>query len=796
MSFRLALRTLRRAPWFAVTAIGTIALTIGLAATVFAIVDGVLFKALPYPDSARLFDVVGSSGRPGEGTASLASSDVSYLAAADERIGITAFGASSVTLLSRPDLTFWAATIDEHFFEVLGMQPLIGGFNADHYGGRSTATGLRPAIVSHAFWQQWLGAESGAIGKSVPVTGGGAGLLIVGILPRDFVFPNASGRTRPDILFPRVIPAVAEDRWNRSLSAVMRLRNEIRLDEALSRLGAALAAHVDEYRPQQAFPGPYAAVVLRPLQTQLGRVERPLFRLAFAGSALLILLGAINVAGLLAARTHDRLREMTIRIALGARRKQVAAVVLAEALIVALAGSLLGLGFALLLLSVALSSLPESVLLLKEPAIDWRVVTFAITSSCGVVGILALFPAISASSRSLHARASIGSAVTASRFRTRSLVVVTESAIGIALVVAGSLLLASYVTLRAEDPGFETDRLGVLEVRMPDVVQPQELQARYERVLDRLRQVPGVDGAATIGVPLLENLFSGSVFRQPPGPGRFFASDIPVSGSFFEVAGIALLDGRYPSQRELDTGQPNVVVSDATARAYWPGTRAVGQTLTSADRSVTVVGVVEEARIGAYDDSGGGEIYVPVTMARNAARTFLVRTSNRPGRVMREAAVAVRRDVPEVLLRRAESFDAAVSRSIRLQRFRTIVFTTSAVAGLVLLAVGIAGMAATGVAQRSREIGIRSALGAPARKLIAMIVFDHLRPAAVGVGLGLLLSFWTTRLLSSFVYRVDTHEPALWFAAVVGVLGVGTVAAWVPATRASRVDPMVVLKAE
>jgi predicted permease len=770
-----------------------VALTIALATTVFAVVDGVLFKPLPYPAADRLFNVVGSSGRTGEGTASLAAGDVAYLAFADSRIAVTGFGNSSVTLIARPDLTVWAATVDEHFFEVVGLQPLVGGFTTDHYT-TPTSAGPRPAIVSHAFWQQWLGADSAVIGTTVPVIG--APLLIVGVLPQDFVFPLAFGRARPDVLFPRSQNA-ADDRWNRSLSAVARIRDNITLEEARARLGAALAAHVDEYRPLQVRPGPYTAVVMRPLGTYLGAVERPLFRLAFLGAGLLIVLGAFNAAGLLAARAFDRQREMTIRVALGGGRQDVARVFLAEALVVAITGTVAGLTLAVPLVAVVIRLLPESLLLLKTPAVDWRVTGFAILTSCAVATVLGLVPAIAASRRALSWQMSRGGSVTPQmQSRGRDGVLVAQGAIGIALVVTGSLLLAGYVTLRSENPGFDAEHLGVLEVRTPDIVPPAEFLTRQNRVFDRLRQVPGIERVATVGVPVLENVLIGTRFRPQQGVSRFSGHDIPVSGAFFQIAGLTLLDGRFPTETELDEGQLLAVVSEATARANWPEGRAVGQTLTSPDQTLTVIGVVEEARIGIYDDSGEGEIYLPASMARTSVRVFLLRTTDDPERVLRDAAAAVRRDVPGVLIRRAESFESAISRSIRLHTFRTVLFTTFALAGLTVLAVAIAGIAATAVARRVREIGIRSALGAQRHRLVAMVVFDHLRPTTVGVSLGLLLSWWTTTVLRAYVYSVDVHEPAVWVAATVVVLGITLGAAWIPARRAGSLDPMLILRAE
>ena len=794
MAFRLTLRMLRRAPWYTATVIGTIALSIALAATVFAVVDGVLFKPLPYAAPERLFHLRGSAG-PGQGTASLSPGDVRYLNEADPAIRVSGYGgASGLTHPSRPDLTIWSTAIDDRFFDVLGEYPLVGGFTTEHFKGAPTEP--RPAIVTYAFWRQWLGADAQAVGRTVDMVG--TRLTVVGVLPRDFVVPIASGRVRPDVLVP-LVPSTESllDRWSRSLDAIARVDPGVPVEEARLKLNAALAGRVAEYTPRQVHPGPYVGVAMRPVADHLGATERPLFGVAFAGAMLLVMLGAVNVAGLFAARGRDRERELTIRAALGARRRELARLMMMEALIVGLAGGIIGVMLAPPALNMIYALLPESLLLLKTPAIDWRVIAFALATSVLVVSTFAVIPALILVRNALSQRLSSGSTNTPRlRSWSRGALLAGESAIGMCLVVAGSLALASFIVLRGEDSGFDSKHLAVLEVRTPSAVTPDEVQTLHDRVLDRLRHAGGVAAVATIGVPLLENMFGGSRFDSPSGAVRHFANDVPISGQFFDVAGLTVLDGRVLTAAEVDAGRPVAVVSSATAKAYWPSARAVGQTLKSSEGSVTVVGVVEDARLGSQEENSMGEIYVPRGLSRRSWRVYLLKTAGDPDTVVHDAALGLQRDVSGILVRRAESFDAALLKSVRLQRFRTVLFSVSAAAGLLLLAVGIAGLVATGVARRVREIGIRSALGAQRQQLVRMVIVDHLRPLVAGVAFGLTASWWTTRLLSAYLYRIDAHEPSVWSTAAAALLAVAIGAAWIPARRASSVDPLVVLKAE
>jgi ABC-type antimicrobial peptide transport system permease subunit len=288
-------------------------------------------------------------------------------------------------------------------------------------------------------------------------------------------------------------------------------------------------------------------------------------------------------------------------------------------------------------------------------------------------------------------------------------------------------------------------------------------------------------------------MYGGSSFKLPGGARRHMANDIAISPGFFEVAGLQLLDGRLPTTEEIETGRPVAVVGALTADAYWPGGRAVGQVLESRQGSVAVIGVVEDARLGSQDDDRMGEIY----LARPGQRyAYFLKTAGDPEDVARDVALALRTDVPEVLVRRAESLDAALSKSVRLHRFRMVLFALAGGAALLLVAVGVAGLVATSVVRRMREIGIRAALGARRRQLVSMIVLDHLRPSIAGVLLGGLASWWASGLLRSFLYGIEAHEPLVWAAAIATLLMVSAIAAWLPARRASAVDPIVVLRAE
>jgi putative ABC transport system permease protein len=785
---RFGCRTLVRSKWYAFTAIGTISLTIALSATVFAVVDGVLFKPLPYPESDRIFQVFGVSDAASPPEV-LSSSDLRNLNGADSRLSVTAFGSGvSLTHPDRPDATIWSARIAPNFFDVLGQRPLVGGFTPEDFAAVPVTGSPRPAIVTHSFWRQRLTSNPAAVGQTIDLLG--QRFVIAGILPQDFLFPDSYGRKRPDILMP-------SPRSAGSLTAIVRLGEGISRDDAKARLDAALTSRSAAVPTNSQGPGRFVGVHMRPLSSALGADERPFFSAAFAGAALLILLGAINVAGLSSARRHDRQRELAIRTALGAERGHLVTLLLGESFVIAVSGAAIGLLLANPLLFTALRMLPETLLLMKPPGIDWRVATFAVFAAVLPVVVLALAPAL-AVVREAPAYRLAGGITATPRYRGggRGVILATQSAIGIVLLIGGSLMAASFAAVRAQDVGLDPENMAIVDVRMTQRMTPEDNRARHQRVFDRLRQMPDVVDVAAVDAAVFEQLFMGSQFKVPIAVEGFRAGDYAVSGSFFKIAGLRLLAGRFPTPEEIDANRPLAVVSEETAQKYWPNEPAVGQVLESAhpSRLVTVVGVVGEARWVSQDNPRGGQIYIPRGMSQTFSPVYFLKTSADPNVVVRDLPLVLRRDVPDVVVRRAESLDRAIAQSVRLYRFRTVLFALSAGAALLLLSVGVWGLVASGVARRFREIGIRGALGAQQRQLVAMIMLEHLRPVIAGVSSGLLASWWATRLVTHFLYEIDPHEPFVWMGSVVGLMVVASLAAWLPARRASAVSPSTVLR--
>lgn len=772
---RLTLRTLSRAPWFSGACLGTVALSIALASTVFAIVDGVLFKPLPFPNANELALLGRAEGNPTRRGASFTAADLDAWRQADERLAISAFvinfgigpiAGEEVT----PDTT-WAALVDRAFFDVVGMRPLVGGFSEGDYrrpfaGGQLSA---HPAVISHRLWRRVQ--PQGGLRRDLIHVGDGT-IQVVGVLSPDFVFPSAFARTVPDVLLPFTVTA---DR--RNLQGILRRPAEVSVTMIADRLRGA---------------------VIEPVDAALGLRERHTFRMVFSAVILIVMLASLNVAALLAARGRDRASELAVRAALGASTGRLIQLMLLEALTLAVIGATLGVVAARSLLGLALALLPTGYLLVKPPAIDLRVVAFAMLSSTMTLMAFATWPAVRAA-RSVVFRGirEHGSTPSSARF-WRRLALTGQSALGLLVVLSGTLLVAGFTRLWREDVGFERAGRALVEVTARAIQDSARHVAALDDAVKIASGVPGVEDVSSLSGPFLRNAIAGSAFATPPDASDVIVQDIPVAGRFFETAGIRLVSGRFPTREELEGGRPIAVVSDTVARAFWPDREPLGQVLSGRDASIIVVGVVADIRVvGLEERQKTAEIYFPMRLAgAQRDRVLLIRTTDDGNQVARRAAAAIARERPDLIVTRAESMNTALSTTVKARQFQSLAFGVFAAATIALLAVGTFGIVAMHTAGRRREIGVRIALGASAPGVRRLILFESLLPVFAGVVFGSVVASWTTGLLGSLVYGVGPYDLRLWAAAAACVVGTAALAAWAPALRASRIDPQTVLRTQ
>ncbi|MEX2273729.1 MAG: FtsX-like permease family protein [Vicinamibacterales bacterium] len=817
---KFTLRALRHAPWYAVTIIGVTAVTLALATTVFAVVDGVLFRPLSYPDADRLVTIEPNfqgMTRPELGAGltlaySVSEVDLANWQAAAPDVKLTAFNPSRWAELG-PGVnadTAGMAQVQSNFFDVVGVQPLHGGFSDDDF--LQTAT-QRPVILSHDTWQSRFGGASDVVGRTVVIDPtSGFGLRVVGVMPRGFVFPS----TRADIDFLTPLVSRPEARTNptsRSLSSVIaRLPDWLSPEVFEERLRPALAATAAQFPPRGPRPegwseaywrtqGPYDIADVVPLEAALVRQSGRMFLGVFVAVAVLILIAGANVSSLMTSRASERRRELEVRRALGASPGGIARLWILEVATLLAAGAVLGVLAAVPLLALIVSLLPEQVVLLKPARLDWRAAGFVAMTAVGLCVLVTIAPV----RRSLQAPAGLAKGGASERVRTpgRFLVVGGQVAAVFVLTVLGACLVGSLLAVYGNELPVKTRDVQVVEVRVQGPGRgnrpSDERTQRGERILERLGQLPGVSGAALVAAQLLRGGGWSSSFAPPPGRRRLETVDTwAVTGDFYRVLDLKPIEGRLPTDAERFSSAPLIVVSERVARAYWPNGPAVGHTLIEGFEKApyTVIGVVHDVRWFAWDMESP-MIYGPYgRLSRSSLLTFFVRREGRIGPTIDETLRAVTDADPMVRPFRAAALEDLFRESIRLRRFQSWLFGGFAAAALAVMGVGILGLLAMSTARRTKEIGIRCALGATPRAVTRLLVREQLVAVLAGLAVGGIVAAWAVRLVQGYVYQLSVTDPRIWGAAVLLILLTSLGGAFLPAVRASRADPLTALRTE
>lgn len=786
---RYALRALVRTPWYSATVIGVVALGLTLASTVFAIVDGVLFKPLPYPHAEQLFVLSGVNG----GYAASVRDVGEWAAAVPE----AAFGVFQHVFElgaigeDRPR-EISAAGVDRAFLSVAGVSPVIGGFQPDDF---EPSGGPVPALISYALWQREFGGRTDIIGARLaviaPVNSVGVGLpgvTVAGVLPGDFIFPSTS--IAPDVILPIALtPDHARDRNWSIASALVRVPPDLAAEVLGTRVSAVTAA--------QAFPaaGRNRANGVRAdsLTAWLRRVQIDGFRSAFDLALAVVLLACVNVAGLAVARRRARSREIAVHVALGAGRWALMGLTLREVLLLIAAGWVIAAISTPAVLAGTLHWMPASVAMLKVPVTDWRVLTFA--------AVAAAFAIATTSAAELRTRpeqnSSLGAGrsggATPRRGRMGSLVIGTQVGLASVLAVSGSLVVASMWLAWRQDPGYDTSRTIVLDFTPGGGAIAADRFARVDAFIDACRHIPGVDRVGAIGAPFLHSSYLIPGLRPPAGAAPVEVQSIPVTGDVFEILGLTPFEGRLPIASEAARGSTVVVISERIARAYWPGQPAIGQVLSGSDGSTaTVIGVVREVEYGALGETKAyGQVYSPYRLYPRS--TLLIRTAM-PSETLR----TVLREAPTVGggfgITRASTMTQALAESIGLRIFRGWLFGGFATTAVVICGVGVLGIIAMTAAGRTREMGVRLALGSTRTRIISLILVEQILPIGLGLVAGGLASVWTARFVRGYLYQFTMYDTRLWFVAAAVTVLSALVGGLIPAIRASRVDPIHALR--
>jgi predicted permease len=822
-----AIRSLRRAPWYSTTVIAVIALALALATTVFAVVDGVLFKPLPYADPDRLVaielgfyreDILGGRVWP---------EDLDVWQAAIPDVPLAAVRVVDTTGLERvnePGLGL--AHIRSNLLEVLGVRPFLGGFSQDDLDLlRAERPPIRPVLITYELWQSRFGGELNAIGRLVePQNPSYTPVRIAGVLPAGFVVPAARAA--------RLVMPSAEGhaRSLRDTTVLARLPDGLPVEVFRSRLEAAMqrAATVRGNDGRGTRPD---RAVIRPLDDALEGRLGPVFRGLFAAAALLVLIACLNVSGLMTARCIDRARDIGLRRAIGARATDVIRLLLVEHGLLFAAGAGLGLAASGPLLRFVVGILPTDLHLLKSPEIDARVIVFvtlAMTASLLLASVWPVRRALRSGPQQVIT-AGGGGAVTqrTAGFASRS-ITIGQVVGAVVLVVAGGLLVGSLLRVRANEMGYDADRVVIAELGVATWLNDEVLRSNWDAIrvrtrerlasfLEDLRALPDVEaaGAADVDV-LVGSLIYNSRFDPvgrdssaehglPPGSLMVGASgglNIPVTPGFFEAARVKVIAGRLPTDEELRTGTPVVAVSRSFARQNFESQRAVGQFVVHKPvrpnlPPFEIVGVVEDQRIATWDAPATSTVFTPYARFGGAIGPVVFVRGVRGGRSLADAVLRLAdRERPILRPVRVQTAAAMLGDSVRVRRLQSWLFGAFAVSGLVLAGVGLFGFVAMTMARRTREVGIRMALGATRDRLVAGLMREQLTPVLLGLVAGVGLAALLVRFLESYLYELSIYDARVWGAAMAMVVATTVTGALIPSWRASRVDPIRALRVD
>lgn len=789
--WRQSFRSLRRTPWYSLTVVAVIALTMTLATTVFAFVDGVLFKPLPYAHAEQLY-LVGGPYRM------LASSrEVAEWAAAVPEAPMAMQGqlfTVGSTNESQPT-ALMATEVGPGFFDVLGVQPFIGGFRPEHFrpsGGRV------PVLVSYRLWRRLFGGDTAVIGKPLDLIGPVnhlmrplPGLEIAGVLPRDFALPfNVE---TPDVVMPIALSLEqSSDRHESAAIALVRVPDGVSAESVRTRIDAvARTQGFHDTNDDFGNTGKSPDVSMYHIVEMLTLFTKSSFTTAFVAAAVLVVIAVINVASLAVARGRQRRAELALRQALGASRWHLAGLALRETAPLIAVGAGLGLLGAQPLINVVTAVIGR-IALLKTPAVDARVVTFsAITAVVQALVVVALM------TRAMPANAVAeavgrGAAVTGRRRWFSFSLVSLQVALTMVLAIGGALVTGSLWWAWQQDPGIDPERVIAIDVTTGGG-SSAERSARMSAVVDRVKATPGIENLASVGFKFLSRGYLYYTFTWPDGAPTEREEPILVGGDFFATLGIRALEGRLPDATDLERDADLAVLSDRVARKHWPGQSALGQTFKVQTETYRVVAVVPDARLNSLDDATYGQVYLPF---RTVPAVLLVKARSNPDRLLRSLVAEIRSVGPPVGVTRAVTLREAYGRALQPRTFYTWFFGGFAACALVIVAVGILGLLAMTSAMRTREMGIRLALGATADGLVGLLMREQLRAVVVGLVAGAGLAAWAVRFMKAYLYQFTVYDTRIWSMAILTILFTATLGAALPSWRASRVDPVKALRVD
>ncbi|TMP90751.1 MAG: ABC transporter permease [Verrucomicrobia bacterium] len=793
------LRMLVKNPSFTIVAVLALALGIGANSAIFSVVNTVLLRPLPYKNPGRLvmlWEEATHLGFPKN-----TPSPANFI---DWRAQNTVFEAMAAMVERSFNLTgvgeperFDGRRVSANLFDLLGVQPQLGrAFRAEE-----DKPGSRVVILSNGLWQHRFGGDPRVIGQAVSLNG--ESYTVIGVMPGSFQFP-----TRRDQLWvPLAFDAKeAASRGNHFLEVIARMKPGVTLQQAQAEMSTIAARLAQQYPEENLRVGS----VVTALQEQVVGDIKPALLVLLGAVGFVLLIACANVANLLLARAAARQKEIALRLALGAGRSRLTRQFLTESVLLAVIGGAVGLLLSIAGLRVLKTFIPDTISQAQAISIDAKVLVFTGLVALVTGIIFGLAPAMQVSHLDINDTLKEGGRDAAGGTRgnrIRALLVIGEIAVSFVLLMGAGLLINSFMHLRNLHPGFRANDLLTMKIPLSEVKYPDKERRSpfYAEVLRRVQALPGVQSAAVAGnLPLTydgDSMPIGIEGRTDPPPDQRPDVILRVVGpGYFSTMGIPLVRGRdFREQDKADSARV-VIVSEKTARHFWPGENPIGKRLKpgSTNRNIPwieIIGVVKDVRQNDFVSEPKMQMYMPYQQLNSfAPNALVVRTNVEPlslAGAVRNAIWAVDKDQPVSNLR---SMDEIVSEAVARQRFSMLLLGIFAALAMVLAAVGIYGVMSYSIAQRTREIGLRIALGAQKSDVLKMILRQGLRFVAAGLAIGLAASFALTRVMASLLFGISATDPATFVSISLMLIAVALLASYIPAVRAMKIDPMLALR--
>jgi putative ABC transport system permease protein len=800
---RYALRQLRKSPGFATVAIATLALGIGANTAIFSIANGVLLRDLPYQDPQRLA-LLWNIGRGDDNRDQLSFTDIDdYRSQNDVFENVVTFGNWSATFTGAGDpARIPGMQVGNGYLSLMRVQPMLG---RDFLPDEQIEGKDQVIILTYGLWQSRFAGDPQVVGRQISLSG--RPYTIIGVTPKDFpMLPTTLVDGPAQFYRPVAEKHDDKERLSRHLRAMARLKPGVTVEQAQSDL------EVINHGLAKQFPDEYSTTGVRvvKLRDDIAAGLRPALWMLLGAIGFLLLIACANLSNLLLVRGIGRQKEVAIRSALGADRARIVQYVLTESVLLALCGGMVGILLAFwstkFIVTIGTKVIPQ----LVGVSLDGRVLAFTAGLSLATGLLFGLVPALRLSGFTLSDALKEGARSSGAAHDTfRKVLAVSEIALSLVLLAGAGLLLRSFSKLYGVDPGFRSDHLLTMDIGLPSakyLAGTEKPLAFYRELLGRINALPGVESAGAVNVlPLGTNFDTAGTepegFVHGPGetpyPERYI-----VTPGYLAAVGIRLVRGRLFSDADRESAPLVVLISDTAAERWWPNQDPIGRRVKVPGFDVgaqpwrTVVGVVRDVKQAGLDAPQTMQIYLPHAQYRNGYLTLVVRTKSDPMSLAAEVRRQVMQVDPEQAVSNIATMDQVLSDSIVSRRFSATLLGILAGLGLLLAAIGVYGVISYGVSQRTREIGIRIALGAKRKDVLSLVVAQGMKLLLLGVGAGIVSALLLTPALSSLLFGVSPSDPVTFAGSAIFLAAVALFACYIPARRAAKVDPMVALRSE